>query len=61
MVLDACTSDGEGNSYTIALDEVGSDVAACKAICIHTGESPCDWYDLFMLACGTMKTYYATS
>jgi hypothetical protein len=57
MVLDAFTSDGEGNSYTIALDEVGSDIAACEAIRIHAGESPCDWYDLVMLACGMMTTF----
>lgn len=54
MVLDAYTCDREGNSYTITLDKVGSDVAACEAICIHTGESPCDRYDLVVLACDVM-------
>jgi hypothetical protein len=57
MVLDAFTSDGEGNSYTIALNEMGSDIAACEAIRIHAGESPCDWYNLAMLACGMMTTF----
>jgi hypothetical protein len=57
IVLDVCIREGGKNSYTITLDEVGSDVAPCLSVSIQGRECPCDWYDLIMLAFGIMEAF----
>jgi hypothetical protein len=57
IVLDVCIRKGGKNSYTVTLDEVGSDVAPCLSVSIQGRECPRDWYHLIMLAFGIMAAF----